>query len=86
MTDYFSTDPVKASPGQQLKICYDFTASGGSGPINVKLDFDPPSVTDSIITLSAASPCITITVPAGADGLLLIDQSEVSEDHLVSIG
>lgn len=86
MTDFFSTDPTKGVPGQALKVCFDFGAAGITGPIEIKLDWGPSAVPDETATLTAANPCKTVTVPANATSLLLIDSSNTSEDHAVLIG
>lgn len=85
MSDYFQTTPTKGVAGQPLKICFDFAAAGISGPIEIKLDWGPSTVPDGTAVLSEEDPCVTLTVPATATSLLLIDTSDTSEDHAVLI-
>jgi hypothetical protein len=82
MTDFFTTDPTKGTPGSPLKVCFDFGGANISGPIECKLDWGPASVPDETFELTAAQPCKTVTVPAAATSCIISDSSE---DHAVFI-
>lgn len=85
MTDYISATPDPVAPGGQLKICYDFAASGATGWVGLTLDYDPDGVPDESIQVHPTEPCRWVTVPQGADGLIIEDVTGASEAHAVTV-
>lgn len=86
LPDRFTADPDPVQVGHQVKICYDFASSGGAtDPVPVLIDYDPDSVQDTEHLVDKANPCFTVTVPAGAMGILLVDNSGQSQDHSVTV-
>jgi hypothetical protein len=79
--DRITATPDPVQHGQALKICYNFTGTGLTSA-ELTLDYDPPVPTQKI-TVTAANPCQTVTVPDAATGLII--SAPQSQDHGVTI-
>lgn len=75
----FTIDPDPAQTVQPLKICYDFTGLGIT-EVKIQIDWRPNSIPDGLEPATAADPCVTVTVPAGATNGYLIDSTGNSGD------
>jgi hypothetical protein len=72
-----SLDPDPPVQGKPVKICYNFAGSGISGT-TLRVSFDDGTGTDHEV--SAASPCVTVTVPASATSITVEDLVGPSPD------
>ena len=80
-------DPCKV--GSPVTICYDFTGNPES-PIDLFISFDranPPGNFEFTFhaTNVDGGRCITVTVPAGARGLRVVDESGYSEEQVARV-
>jgi hypothetical protein len=81
MTDRITATPDPVKAGGTIKVCYDF--DGATSPVKLTLSYiSAPAVE---ITLTAAAPCKTVTVPDAATGIIIVDQSGQSSDHGVTV-
>lgn len=78
-----SVDPDPVPAGGTVRICYDF--ADATSPVTLELDFDPDAIADGEVTLSAEAPCQDVQIPAGAQGLLIVDKSAQSEARSVTV-
>jgi hypothetical protein len=83
MTDYFTTTPASFTPGQPLRVCFNFDAAGITEPLVVTADCGPAQ--SPTVTLSPAEPCKFITPPSDATSMILSDEKGASEEHAVPL-
>lgn len=73
MTQLFTVDPDPPCIGKPVKICYT-----GDLPVIITVTFTPPG-TGTDYTLTAAKPCVTVTVPANA--VTMVVEGGDSDDY-----
>lgn len=73
MVDRITVSPNPPCAGQSATICYDFSGVSGT-TVNLTLEFEPDSIANIDITIDKdVSNCKTVTIPAGALRLTIVD-------------
>lgn len=74
MVQHFTITPKPPCAGQDAKICYN-----GPLPTSATVTFTPPG-TSQAYQLTAAQPCVTVSVPANAGSVNAVDGNGISAD------